>query len=71
MGFPVLTYTVQENQLIVRQDRFLSDPNSDGEVEPSPYKYISLLHLFKASNRFSSLSLTIQLQMGCTNFLHY
>ena len=41
MGFPVLTYTINGNQLTVKQARFLSDPNSNGTVTPSPYKYES------------------------------
>ena len=41
MGLPVLTYTINGNQLTVKQARFLSDPNSNGTVTPSPYKYES------------------------------
>ncbi len=43
MGFPVLTYTMNGNQLAVKQTRFLSDPNSNATVTPSPYKYLKYL----------------------------
>lgn len=39
MGYPVLSYTVNGNELTVRQSRFLSDPNSNATVTPSPYGY--------------------------------
>ncbi len=39
MGFPVLNYTLNGNQITVRQSRFLSDPSSTGTVTPSPFKY--------------------------------
>ncbi|XP_046631093.1 glutamyl aminopeptidase-like [Daphnia pulicaria] len=39
MGYPVLNYTVNGNVLTVKQSRFLSDPNSNATVTPSPYGY--------------------------------
>ncbi|KAI9551578.1 hypothetical protein GHT06_021911 [Daphnia sinensis] len=39
MGYPVLHYTVNGNKLTVKQSRFLSDPNSNATVTPSPYGY--------------------------------
>lgn len=38
MGFPVLTYTLNGNQLTIKQSRFLSDPDSNVTATPSPYE---------------------------------
>lgn len=40
MGYPVLTYIVNGNQLTVRQARFLSDPNKKSVKDDSPYGFV-------------------------------
>lgn len=37
MGFPVITYSVEDGLLYVLQTRFLSNPDSNETVTPSPY----------------------------------
>jgi hypothetical protein len=53
MGYPVLTYTINGNQITVRQTRFLSDPNkkSNAKETPSPYGFVHIvMYLFSENS---------------------
>ncbi|XP_057378962.1 glutamyl aminopeptidase-like [Daphnia carinata] len=55
MGYPVLSYTINGNKLIVKQSRFLSDPNSNATVTPSPYGYKWDVPVFYITDKDSTL----------------